>query len=144
MFSVANSGERPVNINGFGWRTGWLRWGPVFLKRQHAIQTTGGIGYGQDPPYEIQPGAAVSSYALMENVTNNIKEKSSKPFFARDWPWLGRRRTAIWGCAYTADGHTIYVRTERSLVDALAEAEGVPRRKPKKNWKKAPADETIL
>jgi hypothetical protein len=128
MFSVANKGERPVHINGIGWRTGWLRWGPQFLRRQHAIQMTGGAGYfSQDPPYELQPGAAASSHALLQNVTDSIKGKTGRPFFARDWPLLGRRKTAIWGYAYTADGHTIHVRAEKALADALAEAEGVPR-----------------
>jgi hypothetical protein len=27
MFNIANAGERPVHINGIGWRTGWLYWG---------------------------------------------------------------------------------------------------------------------
>ena len=124
VFSVANAGDRPVHISGIGWRTGWLRWGPKFLRRQHAIQMTGGMGYGQDPPYEIQPGASVSSHALLENVTNSIKEKSGRPLFARDWPIFGRRKTAIWGYAYTADGHTIHVRAEKTLAAALANAEG--------------------
>lgn len=123
MFNVANAGERPVHINGVGWRTGWLRWGPHFLRRQFAVQMTGGTGLGQDPPYEIQPGAAVASYALMENVLSYAKEKTGRPFFTRDWPLLGRHPTAIWGYAYTADGHTIHVRAEQSLVDALAGAE---------------------
>lgn len=131
-FSVANKGERAVHIMGVGWRTGWLRWGPRFLRRQHAIQMTGGAGfYSKDPPYELQPGAAASSHALLANVTDSIKAKSGDPFFARDWPIIGRRRTAIWGYAYTADGHTIHVRAEKAIAEALAEAEDVPRRKPK-------------
>lgn len=122
-FSIANQGERPVHINGIGWRTGWLRWGPKFLKRQNGIQMTGGVGFGLVPPYEIQPGASVASYALMTNVLDNAKERKTDPFFTRDWPWLGRRKTAVWGYAYTADGHTVHVRAEKDLVEALTTAE---------------------
>jgi hypothetical protein len=84
---------------------------------------TGGVGFGQDPPYQIEPGASVSSYALMDNVLANAKERKGDTFFTRDWPWLGRRKTAVWGYAYTADGHTVHVRAEKALVDALAKSE---------------------
>ena len=122
-FSVANQGERPVHVSGLGWRTGWLSFGPRFLRRQYAVQLTGGIGLGSDPPYQIEAGAAVSSYAVMSNVLEATRKRKGRPFFTRDWPGLGRRNTAVWGYAYTADGHTIHVRAEKALVEVLAEAE---------------------
>jgi hypothetical protein len=123
MFSVVNAGERPVHIRGIGWRTGWLRYGPKFLRRQVAVQMTGGMPYGVDPPYELQPGAEKSSYALMDNILENTRKKAGVPFFSRDWPILGRRRTRILGYVYTADGHTVHVKAEAPLVSKLFEAE---------------------
>jgi hypothetical protein len=122
-FSVANAGERPVHIRGIGWRTGWLRWGPAFLRTQAAVQLTGGLGIGKEPPYELQPGAEVSSFTLLQTMLGKIAEKAGSPFFARDWPVLGRRRTRIRAYAYTADGYTFRVKAEPSLSAKLYEAE---------------------
>ena len=122
-FSVANAGERPVHVRGIGWRTGWLRRGPAFLRTQAAVQLTGGLGIGKEPPYEIQAGAEVSSITLLQNLLDHIQTKSGEPFFARDWPVLGRRPTRLRAYAYTADGHTFRVKPERSLAAKLYEAE---------------------
>ena len=76
MFDIANAGERPVHVNGIGWETGWLRWGPKFIAKQFAVQLTGMPQYGSGPPpFEIQPGAAVQTYALMENVLEHARER---------------------------------------------------------------------
>ena len=123
MFSVANAGERPVHVRGIGWRTGWLRWGPTFLKRRAAVQVTGGAGMGQDPPYELQPGAEGSSYALMENILGFLGERQAEPFYTRDWPLFGRRATSVRGYVYTADGYLFHSRPEKSLLSQLVQAE---------------------
>ena len=128
MFSVANAGERPVFVRGIGWRTGWFRWGPAFLKRQFAVQLSGGVPQSKEPPYELAPGASAETYMLMDNILEWTRKKSGSPFFTRMWPVLGRRTTAIWGYAYTADGATIHARVETPLFLKLvkAETEGVP------------------
>lgn len=123
MFSVTNMGERPVYVRGIGWRTGWLRWAPSWLARQHAVQLTGGIAGGIDPPYELQAGQERSSYADMENVLAHAHERKGPPFFTRDIPFLGRCRTAVFGYVYTADGSTFHARAEPSLLRALVEAD---------------------
>jgi hypothetical protein len=123
MFSVVNASERPVYVRGIGWRTGWLRWGPKFLKRQNAVQMSGGFPHGKEPPYELAPGAATETYILMDNVLKWTRKKSGEPFFTRDWPLLGRRSTRVLGYAYTADGTTVQIRAEKPLVQKLTEAE---------------------
>lgn len=123
MYEVANAGERPVHVRGIGWRTGWLRWGPKALRRKAAVQITNSAGMGSEPPYEIQPGAAVGSYALMENVMVHSRERGADPFFTRDWPVIGRRITRVRAYGYTADGYTIAVKPEKGLLKALAAGE---------------------
>lgn len=124
MFEVANSGNRPVQIKGIGWETGWLRWGPSPLKRKNAIQLTGNVMiHGIDPPYEVQPGMSASSYAFMENILTYASERKSNPLFVRDWPLLGRRKTRVYGYAYTADGFTVRAKPEPALIGKLVTAE---------------------
>lgn len=124
MFNIANAGERPVHVNGIGWRTGWLRWGPQFLSRRAAVQLTGVPQLGNvAPPFEIQPGAAAATYALMENVLSYARERAAEPFYSRDWPLLGRKLTRVRAYAYTADGHTVTVKPEKSLLLDLGRAE---------------------
>lgn len=136
MFSVANMGERPVHIRGIGWSTGWLRWGPAWIKSKAAIQLTGSIGFGTSPPYELQPGAEISSYALMENFTASIAEKADDPLFSRDYPFFGRRATRVKAYAYTADGHTIRVKPEPALVTDLLKVEGAAKNQPRPGQEK--------
>lgn len=123
MFSVANIGERNVHVRTLGWRTGRLRWGPEWLKRQAAVQLTNGAPHGTSPPYELLPGAEISSHAEMENILTYCRERADSPFFTRDVPWFGRRRTAVRAFISTADGYVIHVQPERTLIDALVQAE---------------------
>jgi hypothetical protein len=123
MFEVANGGERPVYINGIGWRTGWFKWGPKCVRSKAAVQLTGNVGFGREPPYEVQAGAAVGSYAELRKVLAHSRERVSEPFFTRDWPLFGRQPTRVLGYAYTADGHIIHVKPEKALLDLLIKAE---------------------
>lgn len=123
VFEVANMGERPVHIRGLGWRTGWLHWGPAFLRYQHAVQIIDPGPYGMPPPYELQPGAANSSMVLMQHVLAASRIRAGPPFFSRDWPVLGRKGTKITGYAYTANGYMIRMKAEKPLRNALIQSE---------------------
>lgn len=131
-FSVVNAGERPVYLRGLGWRTGWLRRGPKFLRRLSAVQIMG-APMGLEPPFEIDAGQEVSSYAPLDQMIAFARERHTDPLFTRDLPFgLGRRAIRVQAYAYTADGHEVRVRPEKSLLDRLAEAEqdaveGVPK-----------------
>ena len=125
VFEVANLGERPVYVRGIGWRTGWLARWSQWLARKAAVQTAPSaemFGLGTEPPYELQPGASVSSFCDMDRMIAFAGERK-EPLFTRDWPLFGRRQTRIRAYAYTADGHTFYVKPERTLAAALADAE---------------------
>ena len=123
MFSVANVGERNVQVRTLGWQTGWFRWGPQWLKRQAAVQLTGGVPGGIDPPYELLPGAEITSVAEMGNILTYCLERAGRPLFTRDIPWLGRRSTIVRAFISTADGYVIHVRPEQTLLDVLVQAE---------------------
>jgi hypothetical protein len=123
MFSVANVGTRTFHVRSIGWKTGFLRWGPQCLKQQFAIQLTGGVIGSREPPFEVLPGAEISSYCLMSNVQERTRENVERPFFSRDFSLIGRRGVPVWGVVYTADGHNFEVRAERSLVQQLVVSE---------------------
>lgn len=123
MFSVANAGSRPVKITGLGWETGWLRWGPKFLRKQYAVQTFGGTALGQQPPFELPVGVDASCYSVMENFLKWASEKKGPPFFSRDIPVIGRVRTRVKAYASTADGHIFKVAPEKAFVTKAVDIE---------------------
>jgi hypothetical protein len=121
-FAVTNRGERPVYVQSVGWRTGWLRRGPQFLRAQLALQSTG-TGHGLDPPYQIEPGSQASSHTWLSAVLEQCAERTEDPFFSRDWPVLGRRSTRVRAYVHTADGYTIRCKPDGDLVSRLVAAE---------------------
>lgn len=123
MFLVANAGSRPAKITHFGWETGWLDWGPHFLKKQYAVQTFGGTSFTLQVPFELHVGLDGACYAQMDNVLNWAREKKGPPFFTRDVPLLGRKRTRVRAYAMTADGHKFSITPERSFVDQMVAVE---------------------
>lgn len=123
MFSIANVGERTAHINGVGWRTGWLRFGPSYLRRKTAIQMVGSTGIGKEPPFEVLPAAEASCYALMQSVQDAAQNNVATPFFTRDWPFLGRRKTVVWGWVSTAEGYTFFAKLEPNAHEKISASE---------------------
>lgn len=124
-FEVTNLGDRTVFVRGIGWRTGWFRKSPAFLQSKAAVQIASGAethGVGHEPPYELLPGQAVSSYCELANLIAYGRERA-EPFFTRLWPILGRRTTRVRGYVFTAEGATFYARPAKKLLNKLAEAE---------------------
>lgn len=122
---VANTGERPVHIRSVGWRTGWPTKWPSFLARGAAYQMTPGaemFGLGTQPPFELQPGASASMYCDMDRMTSHADGRP-EPIFTRNWPLIGKKRTRLRACVYTADGHSFYAKPAKALADALVAAE---------------------
>jgi hypothetical protein len=122
-FHFANIGERHVEITAVGWKTGWFRRGPNWLKTQTGLQITGGAGFGAVPPFKLPPATSSGTYALLQNATDQAAKRQSSPFFTRDFPILGRLPTRMIAFAETADGYTFKVRPEPSLRKALSAAE---------------------
>jgi hypothetical protein len=123
VFDVANAGDRPFHVSSLGWQTGRLRFGPKFLRRRFAMQMFGGTPFGSAPPFEVQPGARVAAYCLLENVLDHARTRKEEPMFTRDWPDGRRRKTTVWGNLQTADGHSIRVKAEAAFVEHVAASE---------------------
>ncbi|MHA6768099.1 hypothetical protein [Sphingobium ummariense] len=121
VFRVSNIGERHATISALGWRTGWTRRGPSFLRTQAAIQVMGSLNLGETVPFDLPPAGSVSCFASWENVVANAVAAS--PFFTRDWPIFGRRATRVVAFIETADGHVFRVKPEASFRRAIFSAE---------------------
>lgn len=78
IFEVVNKGERPVHIRGIGWRTGYFRWAPKFLKRQHAVQCREVCGSALSPLMNCSPA----------------KQKPATSCWPTDWNKRGRTLSA--------------------------------------------------
>lgn len=124
-FEVANFGDRLAHVQGIGWHTGWAFRGPKFLNRKAAVQLAQGsamFGLGKEPPYELPPGAKITSLCDWDAMVAFASQRD-EPFFTRDWPLFGRRQTRVRAYAYTADGYTFEVKPESTIVEALIIAE---------------------
>jgi hypothetical protein len=119
VFQIANIGDRTVHVKSFGWRTGRLNWGPMFLRRQQAIQQF----ITKAPPFELPPFADLSSYTEMATMLQYCRKRANDPFFSRDWPLLGRLSTTILASVNTAEGYTFYARLELATLNKFVEAE---------------------
>ena len=123
MFSVTNSGERSIHVRTVGWQTGWFKHGPSWLKKQYAMQLTGGVPGTPEPPFELSPANEVSTYCLMANVEDACRERRSDPFFTRDYPWLGRRSTRVRASVYIGEGYTFYTKPTADVIKYVTYAE---------------------
>ena len=122
--TVRNVGTQTAHVTQFGWRTGLWKWKwPAWLKRQHAIQTSGMLRISEDPPFVVPPGTKRDTMLNKELFLESIANKSGGPFFAKDWPVLRRRPTAIFIVAHLESGISVSARVEDELADELFAAE---------------------
>lgn len=122
--TIRNAGVLTAHISQFGWRAGrWPFKRPLWAIRQVAIQLPGDMGLGTHTPFELPPGQRRTMIINQENFMSWLAEKKGEPFFARQWPLLGLRRTPIWVVAHLENGLTIRSRVERELAEALYQAE---------------------
>lgn len=122
-FSVQNLGDRPAEVRSLGWRTGWLKWGPDWLRFKYAIQMFDARHMVLRPPYPIAPGSEVSSYIGRDNMFEHAKRfGETGPIFTRKFPWgVMTAKTVV--LAYTADGYTFRGEVDRSMLEKIAAAE---------------------
>jgi len=90
--TIANRGQRTVRIASLGWRTGWLRRGPEWLRLQYAVQTLNEQPYplpvdlpaGQDVVLRLPPAAYLDA----------DRRDTHLEFFGRKMPWRRMPRPA--------------------------------------------------
>ncbi|MBB3990846.1 hypothetical protein [Croceicoccus naphthovorans] len=127
-FSVVNVGGRDAEVRSLGWRTGWFKWGPEWMRLRHAVQMFEPRIGMLSPPYIIAPGSEVSSRIGRDNILQHAERFGrTGPLFTRKAPWgIITTRTVIQ--AYTADGYRFRGKVERSALKKLANAERDGRR----------------
>lgn len=119
-FTLTNVGTRSFQIAQVGWRTGWLPFGPKWLKHQHAIQVLG-------PPVTI-PGSSVPPFDIAAGERKGIHvscdlyeaHRRDGDLFGRKIPLFKERKAPnvhFW--IEIVGARTKYVKVERSLEQFL-------------------------
>jgi len=119
-FQITNVGHRPVRINSFGWRVGWLPRGPTWLRYEWAFQTPGNLPVSDNPPIDVLPGRSASMFIELDPFLTRASAKDGDLFGPRQVPLLGRCLPPIYGCAYTAMGSSYSSKVEIALARQLA------------------------
>ena len=124
-FKLANVGERRAQILSIGYRTGWLPFGPSFLRYKYALQKFDvAITDDPTPPYIIEPGEERSNFAFKSILMEySGKRQGDDCFFSRVYPFFGQRRTRAIVIANLAGGRTIHGKMDKYFVSELAAAE---------------------
>jgi hypothetical protein len=85
---ITNDGLRSVRISSIGWRTGWLRHGPKWLKFQYAYQKFDhpvSLMTGPGPPFDLGPGQERT--LLLPTSTHQERTELRDTFFNRRLPF---------------------------------------------------------
>jgi hypothetical protein len=106
QFSIRNVGERDAHVEQIGWRTGgWPFHRPGWIAPQFAIQLFGTVAGSANPPFIVPVGQRRDSLLSLPQTIENISTRSGRdPFFARQWPYWGLRRTKIRAVVHLANG----------------------------------------
>ncbi|MBO9377430.1 hypothetical protein GG804_11685 [Sphingomonas histidinilytica] len=85
--TVANIGVRRFKCTGLSWRTGHLRRGPAWLKRQYAVQMPTYLPGSPQPPFTLEPGDQVSILIDPQPFQSDKRAALREQFFCRRYPW---------------------------------------------------------
>jgi len=119
---IANHGFQPIRVSSIGWRTGWWRYWPKWLKFQYAIQKldlpVSGMS-GPRPPFDLGPRQEVSIHIPPDPFKNEGDLRDD--FFNRHFPWKREcSPTKICIVVYVVASKAVITRVERDLEDFLA------------------------
>ncbi len=85
--SVTNEGMRRVRVSSIGWRTGWFRFGPSWLKQQFAFQNPTDIVGSSNPPFDLDPGQEKTILLNVTAFANANADRMRIQFFNRKFPF---------------------------------------------------------
>ena len=125
QFDIRNVGQQDAHVEQIGWHTGrlWLA-RPKWLARQQAIQLFGTVPGSANPPFIVPVGQRRAALLSLPQTLENILARSGdEPFFARCWPLVGVRATAIYAIVLLANGQTKHARVEHGLELGLRDSE---------------------
>ena len=120
-FEVTNVGTRPVRVMGFGWRSGWSRFGPSWLTIRNAVQMPSDLPFSFAAPFTLEPGHKASVLNRADTYVPH-NENSAEFFGYRRIPLLGLKFPKVTGYVYTARGTTVDVKIGKSAYDRLKAA----------------------
>ncbi|GIK49592.1 MAG: hypothetical protein BroJett013_22890 [Alphaproteobacteria bacterium] len=91
--TVTNVGLRTVTVSSLGWRTGWTRHGPAWLRYQWAMQNPEApddwIAQTR-PPFEVAPGQDRAVHIRVDGYREVNDEARREEFFMRKLPFMSR------------------------------------------------------
>jgi hypothetical protein len=123
---ITNYGLRAVRVSSIGWRTGWIAFGPKWLKFQHAMQKfdhpISAMSLTVIPPFDLAPGQEVSMTLLPEPFTKATELR--KEFFNREMP-ITKKLIATKVCLMVSlvAAKAVTTRVEKNLEHFLASGE---------------------
>jgi hypothetical protein len=119
---ITNHGQRLVRISSVGWRTGWMRYGPKWLKFQYAFQKFDhpvSLMSSPVPPLDLGPGQEVSLHLSPDSFKKGGELRDT--FFNRRFPF--RRKvspTKVCVVVSIVAAKAVVTRVERGLEKFLA------------------------
>jgi hypothetical protein len=85
--NIANVGLRGVTCTAFGWRTGYWKRGPAFVRRQLALQNAAYAPGSWQFPLTLEPGEEKSVYQDVQAYRAAMGENIRHEFFCRQLPF---------------------------------------------------------
>lgn len=85
--TVSNQGLRSARIRSIGWRTGWLRHGPSWLKHKFAFQNASSFPGAVNPPFDLEPGEEKTILIEATAYSRAQDDVSRRDFFHRKLPF---------------------------------------------------------
>lgn len=115
---IENLGDRTVRIANLGWRSGWLSWGPEWLRYRRAVQQ---FSYDSPkPPHDLPAGADVVFTIRLSDFSGPNSAEKNADLFGRKLPWKKRIIPAQVRVVVSAVGSKdLYFPVEKSLAAYL-------------------------
>lgn len=122
--SVTNVGLRGVRVSSIGWRTGWLRFGPSWLKQQFALQNPTNVLGSSNPPFDLEPGQEKTVLLDVAVFADGINDETRVEFFNRKLPFIRNPVPAkVHVIVSLVAAKSVFSRVEKELEWHLAKGE---------------------
>lgn len=118
---IANQGQRRVTCTAIGWRTGYLRRGPEFLKYRMALQNPAYEHGSVQLPFDLEPGEEKFLAQNVEAYRLTVANGAGREFFCRQLPWKrAPSPTKIEICISLSAHNGIFQRVEPAFAHFLS------------------------
>ncbi len=119
--NIANIGQQRVTWTAIGWRTGYFRRGPAFLRRELALQNPAYLPESLHLPITLEPGEQRFLLQDVEAYRSAIKTGVRESFFCRRPPWSRHPKLTRVEVVISLAAHNgLFKRVEPNLAHFLA------------------------